>query len=210
MLGSLMRAATTFIVVLALSWSTLGTPAQAGGSVDIQVFAPKSGDVAGVVNRAFLVDLVARFDGDLASTRAVPGVKAAGAPGANPNFPGLVVLLSGTKFAPPTFNGPGQNLANAFNIIAVTDRDDNEKTDIWTTWFVGAANFGSGPSRLFVAIVAGDAPNVIDDVDGNGVIDEKDLRRLGFTIISNVRKIDFVINSADANGVGGLSNSNRH
>src|SRR5262249_33318881 len=55
--------------------------------VDLQVFAPKSGDIAGIGGRAFLVDLVARFRGDLASTGASPELTGPG-PHANTNpFP---------------------------------------------------------------------------------------------------------------------------
>lgn len=193
LLPSRIVSGSMFVVAITLSFGFLRSTAEAG-SVDVQVFAPKSGDVAGVANRAFLVDLVARFDGDLAATGAVPGVKAAGAVGANPNFPGLVVLLSTTTVGA----GAGQNLANLFNIVAVTDRDGTEKTDVWTTWFVGAPNFGSGPSRLFVAVVEGLAPNVVMDLDGNGAIDEKDLRLMGVNVVSNARRIDFVINPAGA------------
>lgn len=207
MLGSLMRAVTTSFVVLALSWSVLGTPAEADGSVDIEVFAPKSGDVAGVQSRAFLVDLVARFDGDLASTLASPELTGPGAhqnappfpgtfsPGANADhFPGLVVLLSSSTVGV----GRGQNLANLFTIVAVTNQKDDQ-TDIWTTWIIGAKNsFGVEgqltPSRLFVAVVEGTAPDVVLDKDRNGVFDEKDLKLMGFKVISNVRKVDFIVN----------------
>src|ERR1044071_3046291 len=78
-------------------------------SVNLQVFTPKNGDVAGVQSRAFLIDLVARFDGKLAATGASPELTGPGAhlnaapfpgtfsPGANADhLPGLVVLLSST------------------------------------------------------------------------------------------------------------------
>jgi hypothetical protein len=188
MMTPIVRALTVFVVALSFSAGILGSTAEAG-SGEIEVFAPKSGDVAGVQNRAFLVDMVARFDGDLASTGAVPGVKAAGGIGANPSFPGLVVLLSTTTLGAQA----SQNLANLFNIVAVSDRDGTEKTDIWTTWFVAAPKFGTGRSRLFVAVVEGNAPSVIPDMDGNGVIDEKDLKLMGLTVLSK-RKVDFVIN----------------
>src|SRR5262245_47821358 len=185
------------IVSLAALMFILGSvgPTAAESSVDIEVFAPRNGDVAGVQNRAFLVDLVARFDGDLASTGASPELTGPGAhmnippfpgnstPGANADhFPGLVVLLSTSMVGA----GPGQNLANLFNIVAVTNRKNDEETDIWSTWIIGAANFGTGQSRLFVAVVEGTAPNVVQDLDQNGVFDEKDLRQMGAMVISNV------------------------
>ena len=94
--------------------------------------------------------------------------------------------------------GAGQNLANLFNIVGVTNQKSSE-TDIWSTWIIGGANtFGSvgqlTPTRRFVAVVDGTAPNVVTDRDGNGVFDERDLSLMGFHVISNVRKIDFTIN----------------
>jgi hypothetical protein len=48
-------------------------------------------------------------------------------------------------------------------------------------------------SRLFVAVVRGTAPAVVQDLDGNGVFDETDLELMGFDIISQVVTRDFVI-----------------
>lgn len=193
--------ATAMLAAVALG------PSAEAGSVGLEVFAPKNGDVAGVGSRAFLVDLVARFDGDLASTGASPELTGPGAhantapfpgtfsAGANlDHFAGLVALLSSTRVGA----GPGQNVANLFNIIAVTNQREDE-TDIWATWIIGAPNaFGvvgqRTPARLFVAIVDGPTPDVVQDLDGNGVFDEKDLTLMGFSVISNVRKVDFVVN----------------
>lgn len=203
---SLIQTAGGFAV--ALTFALAMTPAHAeAASVNLDLFAPKSGDVAGVESRAFLVDLVARFEGDLASTGASPELTGPGShqsvppfpgtfgPGANrDHFPGLVVLLSSTLIGA----GPGQNVANLFNIVAVTNRTE-EETEIWATWIVGAKNaFGregeETPSRLFVAVVEGVAPDVVEDLDGNGVVDEKDLRLMGIDVVSNIRKIDFIVN----------------
>lgn len=205
-LGFLRQASLGFVITLVLALAMTAAQAEAG-SVNLDLFAPKSGDVAGVESRAFLVDLVARFDGDLASTGASPELTGPGGhqnvppfpgtfgPGANrDHFPGLVVLLSSTLIGA----GPGQNVANLFNIIAVTNRTE-EGTEIWATWIVGAKNaFGregeETPSRLFVAVVEGVAPDVVEDRDRNGVFDEKDLRRMGIDVISNIRKVDFIVN----------------
>ena len=175
-------------------------------SADIKVFAPRSGDVAGVNSRGFLVDLAVRFEGDLASTGAAleltgPGAHANTPPfpgdfsgGADPSFPGLVVLLSSSKVGA----GPGQNLANLFNIVAVTDRSGGE-TEVWATWIIGAPNkFGTvgqlEESELFVAVVDGMAPNAVQDMNGDGNFDEDDLEAMGYQVISNVREVDFVVN----------------
>ena len=173
----------------------------------ITVFAPGKSDLAGIGSRAFLVDLAVRFKGNLASTGVTPELTGPGplqnagpfpgsfGLGANKDhFPGLVVLLSSTLVG----FGPGQNLANLFNINTVTNQDATS-TEIWSTWIVGAPNsFGKAgqntPSRLFVAVVDGPAPDVVTDMDGNGVIDKRDLKLMGYKVISNTPKVDFVVN----------------
>ena len=205
-LGFLRQAGVGFVVTLAFILGVTAAQAEAG-SVNLDLFAPKNGDVAGVESRAFLVDLVVRFDGDLASTGASPELTGPGthqnappfpgtfSPGADrDHFPGLVVLLSSTLIGA----GPGQNVANLFNIVAVTNRTE-EETEIWATWIIGAKNtFGregeQTPSRLFVAVVEGTAPDVVEDRDGNGIFDEKDLQLMGIKPVSNTRKVDFIVN----------------
>jgi len=176
-------------------------------SAVITVFAPGKGDVAGIGSRAFLVDLAVQFDGDLTSTGVTPELTGPGPlqnagpfPGTfslgtnHDHFPGLVVLLSSTTIG----SGAGHNLSNLFNINTVTNQDDSG-TEIWSTWIVGAPNsFGNAgeltPSRLFVAVVEGIAPDVVTDMDGNGVFNRKDLRLMGYKVISNTPQVDFVVN----------------
>jgi len=197
---------------IAIATGIASTPLAAaddGGSlsVDLEVFTPKNGNLSGVASRAFMVDLRAQFNTDLASTGASPeltgpGVHANAAPfpgsfsvGANvDHFPGLVVLLSSSRAGA----GPSQNVANDFTITTITDRR-SDRTEVWSTWIVGAPNvFGvvgrNTSSRLFVAVVRGTAPDVVVDMDQNGVFDEKDLELMGVEIISNVVKRDFTIN----------------
>lgn len=204
------RITTVSFALLALA--SLMNPAFANQDPDdddniasITIFAPEKGYVAGLRSRAFLVDLAIEFEGNLASTGVTPeltgpGPLANAGPfpgtfgfGANKDhFPGLVVLLSSTV------SGPGRNLANLFNITTVTNQEENS-TEIWTTWIIGAPNeFGkvgvNTPSRLFVAVVEGVAPNAVTDMDGNGVFDKKDLKLMGHKVISNTPKVDFVVN----------------
>jgi hypothetical protein len=178
-----------------------------GKTADITVFAPGKGDVAGVGSRAFLVDIAVQFDGDLASTGVTPELTGPGplanagpfpgsfSLGANlDHFPGLVALLSSTTLGA----GPGHNVANLFNINAVTNQNA-AGTEIWSTWIIGAPNaFGRvgelTPSRLFLAVVEGTAPDVVIDMDGNGTFDKKDLKLMGYKVISNTPKVDFVVN----------------
>lgn len=176
-------------------------------SAKITIFAPGADDVAGISSRGFLVDLAVNFETSLADTGAsleltgpgplqnagpFPGTFSAGAD--LDHFPGLVVLLSSTTIGA----GAGQNVSNLFNIIAVTNRTPTS-TEIWATWIIGAKNaFGvegqMTPSRLFVTVVEGTAPNVITDMNGDGKLDAKDLQLMGYKVISKSRSVDFVVN----------------
>lgn len=176
-------------------------------TASIRIFAPAKGDIAGVGSRAFLVDMAIEFNTGLAGTGATPELTGPGplqnagpfpgtfSLGANKDhFPGLVVLLSSTTVGA----GPGHNVANLFNVNAVTHQDA-QSTEIWSTWIVGAPNaFGNvgeqTPSRLFAAVVDGVAPDVVKDLDGNGVLNKKDLRLMGYSVISNTPRVDFVVN----------------
>lgn len=176
-------------------------------SAKLTIFAPGSGDVAGVSSRGFLVDLAVDFEGDLTSTGASseltgPGPLQNAGPfpgtfsvGANKDhFPGLVVLLSSTTIGA----GAGQNVSNLFNIVSVTNRTPTN-TEIWATWIVGAKNaFGvegqMTPSRLFVTVVDGVAPDVVLDLNADGKLDAKDLKLMGFNVIAKSRHVDFVVN----------------
>ena len=194
-----------------LAFSTLINPAHAdkdkGRIASIEVFAPEEDYLAGLGSRALMVDMAIEFKGDLASTGVTPELTGPGAMmnagpfpgtfglGANrDHFPGLVVLLSSTRVGA----GPGQNIADLFNITTVTNQEPG-LTEIWTTWIAGAPNaFGvvgqNTPSRLFVAVVEGTAPDVVTDMDGDGVFDKKDLKLMGYDVISNTPKVDFIVN----------------
>lgn len=199
-----------FIAISAATLLLSGLQAQADSGnkyVNIKVLAPKSGELAGVGSRAFMVDLVARFNTSLAATGASPELTGPGplanagpfpgtfSPGANKDhFPGLVVLLSSTHIGA----GPGHNTANLFNIVGITDQTDST-TDVWTSWIIGAPNaFGTTgaieDSTLFAAVVEGTAPDVVSDMDGNGKFDEKDLALMGYRVISNSVNVDFQVN----------------
>lgn len=197
----------TLVFVCALALTSGVAIADEDRAASLTIFAPGEDDVAGVSSRGFLVDLAVEFDGDLAATGASseltgPGVLQNAGPfpgtfsvGANKDhFPGLVVLLSSTTLGA----GAGQNVSNLFNIIAVTNRTPT-KTEIWGTWIVGAKNaFGiegqQTPSRLFVTVVEGVAPDVVTDMNGDGKHDAKDLKLMGYKVISKSRHVDFIVN----------------
>lgn len=173
----------------------------------LKVFAPAEGDVAGVASTGFLVDLAVEFPGDLASTGAsleltgggvhanAPPFPGTFSPGANKDhFPGLVVLLSSTRIGA----GPGHNLSNLFNIISVTNRTPTS-TEIWATWIIGAKNaFGvegeMTSSELLVTVVEGSAPDVVQDMNGDGKFDNKDLVLMGHKPLTRAKRVEFVVN----------------
>lgn len=195
--------------LLLITASTAGADDNNERHAKITVFAPADGDVAGVSSTGFLVDLAVEFAGDLASTGAsleltgggvhqnappFPGTFSLGAD--KDHFPGLVVLLSSTRIG----SGPGHNLANLFNIVSVTNRTPTS-TEIWATWIVGAKNaFGvegqMTPSQLFVSVVEGVAPDVVQDMNGDGKFDNKDLKLMGYRPLAKGRKVEFTVHGS--------------
>lgn len=134
-----------FVLAIALALSVNAASADENRSAKLTIFAPGEDDVAGISSRGFLVDLAVEFEGTLAATNASseltgPGLLQNTGPfpgtfsvGANKDhFPGLLVLLSSTAIAA----GPGQNVSNLFNVVAVTNRTPTH-TEIWATWIVG-------------------------------------------------------------------------
>jgi hypothetical protein len=203
--GRLVALASAAIITAAMGPAGVSAKAADGGDlqVNIQIFTPKSGNLAGIGSRGFMVDLKADFNVPLNETGAGleltgPGVHQNAAPlpgafgdGPNDKFPGLVVLLSSTKA------GAGINHAGSFNLVAVTDQR-SDRAQIWSTWIIGAPNaFGTvgidTPTRLLVAAVRGTAPAVVKDMNLDGKFDEEDLEMMGFEIVSQVRTVDFVI-----------------
>jgi len=49
-----------------------------------------------------------------------------------------------------------------------------------------------------VAVVKGTAPDMVTDMDGDGVFDKKDLKLMGYDVISNTPKVDFIVNGFTA------------
>jgi hypothetical protein len=176
--------------------------------VDVRMFAPHNGDTVGSGGFGWFVDLAVRFDTPLDRTGfsafqlTGPGAHANVAPfpgafsaGADDRMPGLIVLVSTATLGEKSC----QNLANLFNLTGITDREENA-TELWDTWLVGAPAFGvNTPSTVLAAVaedkngnrVFDDAPSVIPDADGDGTCDEKDLKALG--IASSVAKAKIFI-----------------
>jgi len=172
--------------------------------INVTLFSPASGDR--VNPTGWFVDLAADYNTNLARTgfttpqltgpaahnNIAPAPGAFG-PGHDDKFPGLIVLLSTSKA------GRGQNLANLFNLTGVTNTTAT-KTQLWSTWLVGAPNFGANvTSVVYVAIAAdknrdgvyNDAPDVVPDSDGDGLVGVRDLKAFG--VASNVERHKFSI-----------------
>ncbi len=188
--------------------------------VKIEVFAPERHDNAGIEGKGWFVDMELSFPGGPNSLHKTgftglqltgPGVHTNVPPapglfgtGRDDRTPGLVVLTSTTNSTLPGFSGPGTNLANLFNLSGVTNRSHSE-TELWDTWLVGAPIAGVNVNTtLTVAVMADlnhngiydDAPNVITDVNHDGKINAKDLKKIG--VASNIVTVPFHINGAPA------------
>jgi len=202
---------------LALGSDGSSEPAAGKGSYDrklahVEMFAPANADRAGIGSRGWFVDLEVDFRLPLEKTGydatqgtdglqlTGPGVHSNAAPlpggfsaGQDDRFKSLIVLVSTNQA------GAGGNVANLFNLTGVTNRDKAE-TEIWDTWIVGAPAFGRNvASTVYAAIAADrngngildDAPATVPDADGDGDVDERDLRAFG--VASNIEKANFFI-----------------
>ena len=207
------RTLLTAIALLALAAVVATTATAANGrkaskktssAVQVDVFAPREGDVSGKLSKGFFVDLALRYP-SLAASGAdfqltgptthqnqapFPG---AFAPGVDEKVPGLIVLLSTTTVGAKN----AQNLANLFNLTGFTNQKTNE---IWDTWIVGAPSFGKNVrSVLRVAVAAdknkdgiyNDAPAVVPDANHDGRINAADLEAYG--VASNIAVVPFEI-----------------
>jgi hypothetical protein len=199
-----------------------GAQAHQGGQrhkpVDIEVFAPEEGANAGIAGTGWFVDMEVDFEHTSLARTGFNGLQLTGpaghanippAPGAfgtghDDKMPGLVVLTSTTTNKLPGFSGPGTNLAGLFNLTGVTNRTP-EETELWDTWLVGAPVAGSDiDTVLTVAVIKdldhdgvyNDAPDVVTDANGDGLIDQRDLRALG--VASNIVQVPFHVNGAPA------------
>lgn len=173
-------------------------------AVQVDVFSPREGDVAGKLSKGFFVDLAVRYPslaasgadlqltGPTAHQNQAPFAGAFGA-GADEKVPGLIVLLSTTTVGAKN----AQNLANLFNLTGFTNQKTNE---IWDTWIVGAPSFGKNVhSVLRVAVAAdknkdgiyNDAPAVVPDANHDGRINAADLEAYG--VASNIAVVPFEI-----------------
>jgi len=190
--------------VMGLSWLVKGQATHQGYAfrarpVKITLNAPAFGDEVGLQGKGWVVDLNVEFPVPLAQTGASLQLTGPGthnnvapfpgtfAPGRDDRLPGLIVLLSNTPGKPGDagFQGPGTNLANLFNVTGFGNLE-GDSASILDNWLVAAPNW-LGPTTIYVAVAAdldrdgiyNDAPDLIVDANGDGKIDETDLRSFG-------------------------------
>ncbi|KAL3956990.1 hypothetical protein ACCO45_009836 [Purpureocillium lilacinum] len=117
-------------------------------------------------------------------------------PGASKAVPGLVVLSNSSTLP----GGASTNLANLFQINAVTRVQDRIITEYWCTWFVGSPFAGiNQPSSLTIFVVNGTAPSSVS-------------KTMPSNIISNVMTVNFTLagpSSASADSKGSTSSAGR-
>lgn len=212
------EAAIVIVAVTLLGLTALGISSCSSSSSTAQntaqpavvtVFAPLEGDDAGQGGFGWFVDLAVDFNltpdktgftGNQLTGPAghdnIPPMPGAFGPGRDDRFQGLVVLLSTSSVGA----GPGQNLANLFNLTGIS-RMTSTDTQIWDTWIVAAPNFGANVnSTLYVAVVNdlngdgiyNDAPDTVPDSNNDGKVDGTDLAALG--LASNTVAVNFTIN----------------
>ena len=138
-----MRKQTMFIAVFLVAFAAVVTATataangkkaakKANAAVQVEVFSPRKGDLAGKQSKGFIVDLALRYP-SLAASGAdfqltgptthqnqapFPGSFAAGV---DEKLPGLIVLISTSTVGAKN----AQNLANLFNLTGFT----NQKTE---------------------------------------------------------------------------------
>ncbi len=192
------------VAVSATAANGMRASKKANSAVQVEVFSPRTGDVAGKESKGFFVDLALRYPSIAASGAGFqltgpathqnqapfPGAFAAGV---DEKLPGLIVLMSTTTVGARN----AQNLANLFNLTGFTNQKTNE---IWDTWIVGAPSFGKNVrSVLRVAVAAdknkdgiyNDAPAVVPDSNHDGRINAIDLQAYG--VASNIATVPFEI-----------------
>ncbi|KFZ24417.1 hypothetical protein V502_01103 [Pseudogymnoascus sp. VKM F-4520 (FW-2644)] len=147
--------------------------------LSINVFTPRAGEDVGRDGAGWLVDMVI-VNNDISANYFAPskGYKTIYhdnftdpnfAPGVSEAVPGLVVT-SNTSTLP---GGADTNLANLFQINAVTSVQNGVIIEFWCTWLVGTAFAGQGkPTGLTIFVVNETAPSSINGTMPSNIISE--------------------------------------
>ncbi|KAB5542760.1 hypothetical protein GE09DRAFT_1061341 [Coniochaeta sp. 2T2.1] len=189
--------------------TTTMAPASVETPLAITLFTPRQGQNVGLNGSGWDVDLVV-VNNDPAANYFSPSNGVTPLYHDNftdPNFkpgvvsealPGLVVLSSTSTLA----GGNATNLANLFQIGAVTGVKNNTITEFWMTWLVGAAFAGVGQeSNLTIYVVNGTAPPTIGTAPTNII---SNIVQVNFNISSNVQTTG--TGSSPAITIGAASN----
>lgn len=158
------------LALTCLTFACAGVPepavpgtAQMDMPVDVQVVVPADGVRVGQGGIGWTVDVIARAS----EAQLLPARSAFAAgppltrPGRNPNFPGLVVMLSTTP-EEEGIEGPRQNLAGLFQIVAHADTANSRQ--VQAIWWVSQARFAAEQDVVLTALVVeGNAPDVVRD-----------------------------------------------
>ena len=138
---------------------------------------------------AFTTNYTARGAVDGVSIGAGPPVFGLGKSEA---LPGLVVIFNNT---PTALGGPGRNLANLFQFIGIQDRLDLggrvAYRFIEAVWIVGAPSWCGWTNAFAAIVINNNAPDIVPDANGDGVIDGRDLAALG--LASNIASVTFYV-----------------
>jgi len=161
--------------------------------IQVTVFSPAPGDVAGRNGSGFVVDIaldVASSQDNNLLSNYVPYFNDPSSktfkPGSASFAPGLVVTLSTTEHLGTAFRGPGTNLAGLFQINGIAEVNFGDMAEAWNTWIAQKPLFGADlESMLTVFVVNGTAPDIVAD----------DLS--GYDIISNIVVVPFTIAGDD-------------
>jgi len=172
--------------------------------LSIDVFTPRAGEIVGIDGAGWMIDMVI-VNNDLGANYFAPtnGYKplyhdnftdSKFAPGVvSEAVPGLVVLSNTSTLA----GGAETNLANLFQINAVTGITNGVISEYWCTWLVGSAFAGSNkPSGLTIFMVNGTAPTSI-----NGTLPKN--------MISEVTTVNFTL-AGTPTSTGPASSSSSH
>jgi hypothetical protein len=182
------NVATVGFFIFGDAASNTTAPPSVATPLSINVFTPRAGEAVGIDGAGWMVDMVI-VNSDLGANYFAPsnGYKPLyhdnftdpkSAPGTvSEAVPGLVVLSS-TSTLP---GGANTNLANLFQINAITGIQNGVITEYWCTWLVGTAFAGKNqPSGLTIFVVNGTAPTSINGTLPSNII--SDVATVNFTL----------------------------
>jgi hypothetical protein len=185
--------------------SSMATP------LSINVFTPRAGEDVGIDGAGWMIDMVI-VNSDLNANYFAPSnnyeplyhdnfTDPKFAPGVvSEAVPGLVVLSNTSTLS----GGANTNLANLFQINAVTGVQNGVITEYWCTWLVGTAFAGKNqPSGLTIFVVNGTAPTSINGTMPSNII--SDVVTVNFTLFGNATSGSAAASASSTSGADALT-----